>query len=117
MRTIIAGSRSISDYSLVEEAVGESGFGVTVVISGTAAGVDRLGERFARERNIPLVRMPPNGHPLWRNTRMAECADALIAVWDGTSRGTADMIAKANRRGLAVYVKAASPQRSDPLYN
>lgn len=39
-----------------------------------------------------------------RNQEMAEYADALIAVWDGESRGTRDMIDKALDEGLDIYV-------------
>jgi hypothetical protein len=44
-----------------------------------------------------------------RNTVMAEAADALIAVYDGASRGTADMIRKAKARGLAVCAVITDP--------
>lgn len=39
-----------------------------------------------------------------RNQAMADYADALIAVWDNRSKGTADMIRKAIGRGLPVFV-------------
>ena len=39
-----------------------------------------------------------------RNAEMAKVADALIAFWDGKSRGTAHMINFAKRKGLDVYV-------------
>ena len=39
-----------------------------------------------------------------RNQVMADHADALIAVWDGASKGTADMIDRAKKRGLKVFV-------------
>jgi hypothetical protein len=35
---------------------------------------------------------------------MASMADALIAVWDGKSRGTKNMIETAEKMGLRVYV-------------
>ncbi|MFD1444284.1 hypothetical protein [Thermoactinomyces vulgaris] len=38
-----------------------------------------------------------------RNAKMAENADALVAFWDGKSRGTKDMIETAKRRGLRIY--------------
>ncbi len=34
-----------------------------------------------------------------------EYADALVAVYDGKSRGTKNMIEEATKRGLKVYVK------------
>ena len=47
MKVIIAGSRGVEDYALVEEAVKQSGFDITEVVSGTARGVDLLGEHWA----------------------------------------------------------------------
>jgi hypothetical protein len=35
---------------------------------------------------------------------MAQDAGALIAIWDGVSRGTADMLTRATRHGLRVYI-------------
>ena len=39
-----------------------------------------------------------------RNEEMAEVSDALIAFWDGKSRGTKSMIEIARRKGLQVAV-------------
>ena len=109
MRVIIAGTRSITDYATVVKAIEESGFEVTEVLTGCARGVDLLGERYAKERGIPYRRFPAD----WkrdgkaanaiRNRRMAENADALIAVWDGRSSGTANAIEEAQRLGLPVH--------------
>lgn len=76
----------------------ESGFTITEVVSGTARGVDRLGEWWAEEHHIPLIQFPPNwesygkGAGMVRNKEMAYYADALIAVWDGKSKGTKHMV-------------------------
>ena len=110
MRTIIAGSRTISDYSSVLTAIKQSGFIVTAIVSGGARGVDSLGQRYARENLLPLEIVLPNWNEygfvagFLRNEEMASMADALIAVWDGKSRGTAYMIGVARRVGLPVYV-------------
>lgn len=40
-----------------------------------------------------------------RNREMAANADALIAFWDGKSRGTKNMIEEAQKRGLKVSIK------------
>lgn len=110
-RVIIAGGRDYHDYDKVLEAIAESGFTIDVVVSGGAKGVDALGERYAAEKNIPLnvfqADWQTNGRaagPI-RNRKMAENADALIAVWDGQSRGTKNMIETATKKGLLVYVK------------
>lgn len=110
MRTIIAGSRDLNSYELVCRAVEECGWEPTVVLSGTARGIDQMGERWASRNGITIERYPANWK-IWgkragplRNEKMANNADALIAVWDGLSRGTSHMIATAQRKGLRVYV-------------
>ena len=116
MRTIIAGSRGITDYGLVCRAMREAvehGLGaITQVVSGAARGVDRLGERWAREAGVPVAQFPVSPEAwqrsrragLERNVQMAENADALVAIWDGYSPGTSHMIRIARERGLRVYV-------------
>jgi hypothetical protein len=111
MKTIIAGSRNIKNISIIYQTVYESGFDITEVVSGAARGVDKLGEQWATENNIPIKRMPANWNlygksagPI-RNNEMADYADALIAIWDGKSKGTKWMIDAANKRGLKIYVK------------
>lgn len=81
-----------------------------VIISGYASGADALGERYAQERGSLLETFPADwkvhgkaAGPI-RNTKMAEVADALIAFWDGKSRGTKNMIDTATKRGLKVAV-------------
>ena len=39
-----------------------------------------------------------------RNRDMGDYADALIALWDGQSKGTKGMIDYAKKKGLEVYV-------------
>lgn len=113
MRTIIAGSRSCNDYRQVLLAVDGCGWTISAVVSGAARGVDRLGERWATANGIPIDRHAvtamqwrENGRRAGylRNVRMSECADALIALWDGWSPGTKHMIDIAVRKGLLTHV-------------
>jgi len=114
VRTIIAGSRALTNPLLVEAAVKASGFEVTLVLSGTARGVDRLGEAWANERSIPVELYPADWDAqgkaagALRNRLMVSKAEALIAVWDGVSRGTDDCIREARARGLKVFVYRVS---------
>ena len=39
-----------------------------------------------------------------RNTEMAEASQMLLAIWDGASGGTHDMIRKMRQRGKPVFV-------------
>jgi hypothetical protein len=110
MKTIIAGSRTIHDYDNVLEAVSRSGFEITMVVSGGAFGVDRMGEGYARSHHIPFTVFKPdwNTHGKaagpYRNRQMVEYADALIAIWDGKSRGTKSTIDLAKKKGIPIYV-------------
>jgi hypothetical protein len=111
MKTIIAGSRGISDILIIHEAVKESKFKITEVVSGTAYGVDRTGEYWADVNKVPIKRFPA----LWedygksagyrRNLLMADYAEAAVIVWDGRSKGTAHMIKIAKEKGLQTFVK------------
>jgi hypothetical protein len=109
--TIIAGSRGLrglGDYELVDLAVKRSGFNVVKVISGTARGIDQAGEKWAEKTGIPVEKFPANWEAegkaagFNRNSRMSFHADALIAIWDGESRGTKHMIEQMD--GKPVYV-------------
>ena len=110
MKVVIAGSREGVSYSDVKTAIEESGFVITEVVSGTARGVDRLGEQWANKNNITVKPFPADWNTYGkragylRNTQMADYADALIAVWDGESRGTKHMIEEAKRKGLEWFV-------------
>ncbi len=110
LRTIIAGSRTITNYHHVEKAIALSGFKPTEIVSGTARGVDQLGEIWAKNNNIPVAQYPADWDRYGksagyrRNEVMAKNADALIAVWDGSSKGTVHMIELAKENGLKVYV-------------
>lgn len=114
-RVIIAGTRSFGDYPLLCASCDrclsqKSKTHNIIVVSGTARGADRMGEQYAHERGYQLRQYPAdwNSHGkaagVIRNAEMANNADALIAFWDGQSRGTLNMIETARRKGLAVRI-------------
>lgn len=116
MRTIIAGSRRLCSAGLVAEAVRRSGFVPSVVLCGCAPGLDQAGRAWAESRGIPVEFFPARWTEFGRsagprrNRLMVEEADALVAVWDGLSFGTADCIAAARRAGLRVFVLQVCPE-------
>ncbi len=80
------------------------------IVSGGSTGADALGKQFAQEFHIPINEFPANwsrhgkkAGPI-RNQHMAEYADALVAFWNGKSRGTRNMITEALKNGLEVHV-------------
>jgi hypothetical protein len=110
VKCIIAGCRYIDNYQHVLDAVQASGFSIDLVVSGKSKGIDLLGERWAEENEKPVKLFPADwkAHPRAagpiRNRKMAEFAGALIAIWDGRSRGTKNMIQEAQKRNLQVYI-------------
>ncbi|WP_253156644.1 SLOG family protein [Stieleria tagensis] len=120
MKVIIAGSRSVArissrrwDYdqlaTILETAIEESGFQITGVISGGAGGPDRAGEQWAARNEIPVAVIKPNwklgrGAGLIANRHLAEVGEALIAIHDGESTGTQDMIDHMQTAGMPVHV-------------
>lgn len=80
------------------------------VVCGEARGADTHGRNWAEELGIEVKSFPANwdkhgrrAGPL-RNIEMGDYADALIAIWDGESKGTKHMIDYATKVGIKVYV-------------
>ena len=110
MKVIIAGSRDIKNsYREVCKAVKDSKLPVGTVISGGARGIDKAGEHYAETLEIPCEVYLADWSKgkaagFLRNSLMVEVADALIAVWDGSSKGTWDTIMKMCRKGGHIYI-------------
>jgi hypothetical protein len=111
MKVIIAGSRSITNYALLRETIERSGYHITEVVSGTARGVDRMGERWAAEHNIPVKKFPADWSKhgkkagFIRNQEMVNYADALVGIWDGQSNGMRDTMRRADaKEGMRCFV-------------
>ena len=114
-RVIIAGCRNFYNYVTLKERCeyylqNKMKTHNVIIVSGHASGADSLGEKFAADHNLKCELYPAdwNRHgraagPI-RNEEMADVSDALIAFWDGKSRGTKSMIEIARRKGLQVAV-------------
>jgi hypothetical protein len=116
MKLIIAGSRSITNYNLVRQAIISHGiwakYGRDIeVVCGMAKGVDMLGYKFAENNSLVVHEFPANwdlygrsaGHR--RNREMGDFADELLALWDGESKGTKGMIEYMQSLDKPVYVE------------
>jgi hypothetical protein len=81
MKTIIAGSRGITDYEIIEKAIKESGFDITEVVCGCARGVDRLGDRWGTFNCVMIKHFPADWDKhgkaagFIRNSEMRDYAD------------------------------------------
>lgn len=122
MRVIIAGSRTVTQDQ-VNEAFASCPWAssVTCVVSGGARGADKCGETLAANLGIQVDIYQPEwsrygkqAGPV-RNREMAKNAEGLIAVWDGLSRGTKNMIDLAKRAGLRVFVLQTSNDQTIPV--
>jgi len=112
MKIIIAGGRSFKDYKKLHQVCTKilSQQNEIEIVSGTANGTDKLGEKFATDNGFPIKKFPANWDKFGksagyrRNAEMAEYADALIAFWDKKSRGTQHMINLAKRANLKIRI-------------
>ncbi len=126
MKCVIAGSRSLGlrevngkliqmtldECSFIEDAFTKCDWSckITEIVSGTARGVDVLGEQLAEKLGLELIKFPANwgefgkgaGHI--RNGDMAKYADIAIVLWDGHSRGSANMIKQMGKHGKPCIV-------------
>lgn len=113
MKVIIAGGRDFKDYNKLKQVCDYHLQNTTdiEIVSGTANGADKLGERYGVDHNYTVKRFPAdwdgNGKSAGyiRNKQMAEYADYLIAFWDGVSKGTGHMIdlAKSNELEIRTF--------------
>lgn len=124
LKVIIAGSRNISSIDSVKRAVALSGFKIGEVVSGMAEGIDTDAIEMADLLGVPLKpfevtkamwRRNPFKAGFIRNREMGLYADALVAVWDGSSGGTKDMIAIMRELGKPYYVLDLSKEVSANL--
>jgi hypothetical protein len=113
MKVIIAGSRNFTDFKKLCEACNgllQDQTNIEIVSGAHYKGADKLGEKYAAEKGFPLTKFPADWNRYGkaagpkRNLQMAIFADALIAFWDGKSRGTCSMIRLAEKQKLQVNV-------------
>ncbi len=111
MRLIIAGSRSLApSYGFIWDTIKMLGIhNITEIVSGAARGVDSEGEHWASHANVPVKRFPADwdkhgkaAGPI-RNAEMAKYGDQLLLIWDGESRGSANMKQQMERLKKPVF--------------
>ena len=107
MKVAVIGSRSITSYPLEEVIPADT----TEIISGGARGADALARAYAEQHGIPFTEIRPDyarysrGAPLRRNMEIIARAELIIALWDGNSTGTAQVIAECRKIGKPLIVK------------
>lgn len=114
---IIAGGRDFNDYTLLKTNMDIllTHFSDITVISGTANGADKLGERYAKENNYNLIRCPANWDKYGKSAgyiRNSEMADIVVnnqngicvCFWDSKSKGTKHMIDIAKDKNIPIFI-------------
>ena len=106
MKIAIIGSRSLKIESFKKYIPDNT----TEIVSGGAKGIDSCAREYALVNNIKLTEFLPEysrygrSAPLKRNLKIIECADEVIAFWDGKSRGTKYVIDNCKKQNKKVTV-------------
>ena len=116
---IVCGGKTEHPQEVVDKFIlgvlAELGITDCVIVSGGCKGADISGEKFAEARGFEVVRFLPDWKTygrsagIRRNAEMinyisqSECP-AVIAFWNGESRGTKFTVEQAKERGIPVYI-------------
>lgn len=113
MKIVVSGSRTITDHKIISKAMTTGIFELgrilgrkdvfkndqsIEIISGHARGVDKMAELWAKQHGFSVKLFIPDWDGqgkkagMLRNEEMANYGDAVLAIWDGESRGTKHMI-------------------------
>lgn len=116
MKWVITGSRGIKDIEYIGNILtyNLNIYGKpTEFIHGGCWGVDNIGKMWALANHIPVKEFPAEWGKYGksagprRNKAMADyCSanDICIAIWDGNSKGTKNMIDNCKKKGMSVLV-------------
>lgn len=142
-KTLIVGSREITDYELVEKAIKESGFKISEIISGGAKGADTLAEKYAKQNKIKIKVFKPDWDNIeaegakvkerinpWtkevekyncmagfqRNSEMVNYGEQCIALQVEDTSGTQDTIKKCQEKGIPVFIYPPKSEQKEKKY-
>ena len=111
MNLAIIGTRDLpGSPETVATAIAQHDLAPTAVLCVEARGPDTWGRLWAEQQGIPVISYPADWERygrsagMIRNREMISASDAVLALWDGKSKGTGQAIALAKRRGIPVYL-------------
>ena len=118
VRICVAGSRTINDRvkfdAIIEAFLTWAGREPFVLVSGAARhGPDRLIIDWAKEHGIPCFEFPAEWDEfgkragMIRNGVMRKNITHLLAIWDGKSKGTLEMI-ESSRKNASIHVSVVT---------
>lgn len=119
-KLMVCGSRTIVDEQWIFSKLDEL-FALhkdVVVLSGSAVGVDSIGEKWTGIHNVPIEHFLPDwkkygrGAGIVRNKQMVETADFVMIFWDGESKGTKFVIEYCQKLGkqFSLFTAACNAQ-------
>jgi hypothetical protein len=125
VRICVAGSRTITDRErfdpILEAFLAWAGKEPFALISGDARhGPDRMVIEWAKEHNVPCFKFPADWDNLGkragmvRNGVMRKNITHLLAIWDGQSRGTKEMVESTMKIG-DIHVSLVTLTPTPPL--
>ena len=115
----VGGCRNFYRYDVLEAYLDKvlqnlKNQGDICIISGAAPGVDSLAIRYASERGFRCLQYPAAWDKYGkaagprRNAEMVAKSSHIVAFWDGSSRGTYNLIQNAKRAKKPLKVKIIS---------
>jgi len=125
LKVVIAGSRDVFDFKILQSAIDDAGFDITEVVCGDAPGMDKCGECWAKQHEIPVKHFPAEWGDLDapnalirenskgkynaragfdRNVKIAEYADAAIVITNGEDRGCLHLIEQVENLEKQTYI-------------
>jgi hypothetical protein len=96
MKLAVVGSRSFQDKKRLFRVLDQINKvkKISLIVSGGALGADSLSEEWAKDHQVEFLMFKPEWQKygkragFLRNQLIVEHADAVVAFWDGQSRGT-----------------------------
>ena len=108
MKVAIIGSRNlkISEEELKKLLPAET----TEIVSGGAKGIDTCAKSYAMSNKIKYTEFLPQYEkygkcaPIKRNAQIINYADMILAFWDGSSKGTLNVIKACKKINKKIHV-------------
>jgi hypothetical protein len=115
MKLIITGNHTFEDYSLLKDRVEDflvkhHKDPIEAILTRSRKGAESLGERFAKELDIPIQYFVPDETDFGteaeviNDAQLVDAADAIIIFWDGVSTSKSHTRDMAEKRNLIIEV-------------
>jgi len=125
MKLSVLGSRSINDWKLVNSLLRKEVVEGTVVLGGSAKGVDTLVKEWCLENEVDFIEFLPyhmidknvdftTKYFFLRNKQLVDNADKVLAIWDEETKDTEYAIKYAQKKNIPVLVVKHPINRSNP---